>query len=59
MRITPILNYRPRESAADGHSPVIVAVTVVWMMQMSTHEIVEVIPVGDGLVPAVRAVDVR
>jgi hypothetical protein len=36
----------------------IIAVIAVRMMEMTCHEVVEVIPVRDGFVPAARTVDV-
>ncbi len=56
-------NYRRRRdvggSALYGDGAVIVAVPVVRVMQMPTHQIVDVAAVRDRLMPAVRAVHVR
>jgi hypothetical protein len=48
---------RPSSGALDP--AVVVAVTVVGMMQVAIHEVVDVVPVRDRLMTAARAVVVR
>jgi len=50
---------RQRVRLRDGHGAVIVAVPVVRVVKVPADDVVGVIAVGDGVVPAARAVLVR
>ncbi len=46
----------PRRASDQLHGPVVVAVIAVRVMQAAVHEVVHMVAMGDGLVPAVGAV---
>src|SRR5271163_2517724 len=44
--------------ALDGHGPVVVAVRAMRMVQVAIHEIVDMVPMGNRRVTAIRTVNV-
>ena len=54
------MSYRQdRSLSGELYRPMVIAMIAMRMVQPSVHEVVDVVPMGHGLVPAGRAVRVR